>query len=73
MNCAKAGCRFKVYSGRLCYQHTKEAAGFVFDRQAGKFVRASVQSSTEDSVSQRVGLRIPTPEKPERENGISVA
>jgi hypothetical protein len=37
--CRKDGCRFKPYSGRLCYQHTKEAAGLVFDPQAGKFVK----------------------------------
>ncbi len=38
--CAKSGCKFNPWRGRLCFTHWKLSQGFAFDRERKVFVKS---------------------------------
>ncbi len=40
IHCKKPECKFEAWRGRLCYKHSRESQGFVFDPQLRVFVKA---------------------------------
>ena len=50
--CSKPGCKFTQWSRRgLCYAHEQHARGFVFDPQAGRFVRPESETHKRGSAT----------------------
>jgi hypothetical protein len=49
MRCKQASCRLKAWSrAGLCFGHSKQAAGFQFDQELGKFVPRASTANTDN-------------------------
>ena len=69
--CRKPGCKLTQWRAQLCYRHAKEAAGFRFDPESGRFL--PLHSRTGDSASRQEERRNPAPGRPESESALSFA
>ena len=53
MKCRRARCQLKAYSERLCFAHFREANGFRFDPELGKFVPRSSTAHSDSTQARR--------------------
>lgn len=71
MRCQWPNCKFTQWRAQLCYRHAKEAAGFRFDPESGRFL--PIHFRTGDSASRQEERRNPAPEIRESESALSFA